>query len=184
MKATHNLGWLFCLAAIFIISCQKSDIQILPNQIKLENPGFEDSLKSWKIETAYRGAFGFSSSKDAVRRGNFGLNFYAAQSTHFPGAPQETPWNGKIYQTITGLTDGNYTFKIYADAVGNGMYLWASSGEHEVKKPIKSAISELNTLDFVVRGRTAMIGFICIDANGTATYAPYFHADDAELWTK
>ncbi len=155
-------------------------------QIAVINPGFEDSLKGWKIESSYVGIYGFQSSVDAVRTGKYGLNFYAAQASHYPGAPQETPWNGKIYQTISGLKDGTYTFKIYADAVGTGMYLWANGGSTDIKNKINSNVKgELNTLDFVVTGGIAKFGFICINANGNeAPLSPYFHADDAELWTK
>lgn len=187
MKLKNKFTWLLCIVFLSFVSCQKESAKVPAAQIALVNPGFEDGLTAWKIETAYTGGAGFTSSKDAVRSGNAGLNFYAAQSFHYAGAPQETPWNGKIYQTVSGLTDGNYTFKIYADAVGTGMYLWANGGEQEVKTPIKSAVKgELNTLDFTVKGGVARIGFICIDANGLQTqlYAPYFHADDAELWTR
>lgn len=152
-----------------------------PVNIIIQNPGFEDSLKFWKKETAYKGKNGFKASKDAVRSGKLGLNFYAAQPHHFTGAKQEAPWNGKIYQTVSGLQDGLYTFTIYADAVGNGMHLWADGGAGEVKALIKSDKSEINTLTFEVKGGVAKFGFICIDANGPQTYAPYFHADDAQL---
>jgi hypothetical protein len=40
----------------------------------------------------------------------------------------------------------------------------------------------VNSLDFVVFGGIAQIGFVCIGANGAAVYAPYFHADDVELF--
>jgi hypothetical protein len=152
-----------------------------PVQIQIINPGFEDSLTGWQIETDYLGRYGFSSNQKAARTGTFGLNFYAPQQGHFPGAPQETPWNGKIFQTITGLEDGTYTFRVYADAVGEGMYLWANGGEGDVTIKINSDTNELNTLDFVVTGGVAQIGFICIDADGTENLAPYFHADDVEL---
>lgn len=152
-----------------------------PVSIAIQNAGFEDSLRFWKKETAYKGKNGFRASKDAVRTGKLGLNFYAAQPHHFAGAKEETPWNGKIYQTVNGLEDGRYTFKIYADAVGHGMYLWADGGAGEAKVLIKSDKSEINTLDFEVKGGVAKFGFICINANGPQTYAPYFHADDAEL---
>lgn len=155
-----------------------------PTAIAIQNPGFEDSLKSWIKETAYKGKNGFQASKDAVRSGKLGLNFYAAQPGHFTGAKQETPWNGRLYQTVSGLTDGMYTFKIYADAVGNGMYLWADGGAGEVKALIKSDKNESNTLDFEVKGGVAKFGFICINADGPQKYAPYFHADDAELLKK
>lgn len=179
-------GFLFCLIILLfsITSCQKTVEDVVPVSIDLVNPGFEDSLKGWKVETAYTGIYGFQASVDAVRKGKFGLNFYAAQSSHYAGAPQETPWNGKISQTITGLKDGNYTFKAYADAVGTGMYLWANGGRGEVKVKIKSNTNELNTIDFVVTGGVGQVGFICVDANGTDPFAPYFHADDVELWTK
>ena len=155
-----------------------------PVAITIKNPSFEDSLHYWTRETAYRGKYGFRVDTSIAITGRLGLNFYAAQSTHWVGAPQETPWNGKLYQTKTGLKDGIYTFKIYADAVGDGMYLWADGGAGEAKVLIKSDVSELNTLDFEVKGGVAKFGFICINAGGTQQYAPYFHADDAELWRK
>ena len=180
----------FYLSALFILetSCQKSTTapESKPVQVALANNGFESQLDNWKVETDYKGPYGFSADTAARRSGGFGLNFYAAQATHWAGAPQETPWNGSIYQTVSGLKDGTYTFKAYADAVGDGMYLWAQ-GDPEVpgsKVKIKSETSELNSVDFVVKGGTAKIGFICVDAGGTAVFAPYFHADDLELWTK
>lgn len=178
-----------CIAFLMLLtitSCQKGSDTPVAAQITVVNPGFEDSLKSWKVETAYVGIYGFKASIDAVRTGKLGLNFYAAQTWHYAGAPQETPWNGKIYQTITGLADGIYTFKVHVDGVGTGLYLWANGGGGDVKVAIKGKTNELNTLDFTVAGGTAKFGFTCIDANGTDTtpFAPYFHADDVELWTK
>lgn len=155
-----------------------------PVLITIKNAGFEDSLAYWKTETAYRGRNGFKASADAVRTGNLGLNFYASQPDHFQYAKQETPWNGKIYQTRKGLKDGIYIFKVYADAVGNGMYLWADGGAGEANVLIKSDINEINTLEFEVKGGIAKFGFICIDAGGSQHYAPYFHADDVELLRK
>ena len=180
------------LSAFLILatSCQKSnntpDTTPVPVQVAIVNNGFESNLSNWKIETDYTGAFGFKADTGAKRSGSFGLDFYAAQPAHWTGAPQETPWNGSIYQTVSGLKDGTYTFKAYADAVGDGMYLWAQ-GDPEVpgsKVKIKSEVNELNTMDFVVKGGIAKIGFICVNAGGAASFAPYFHADDLELWTK
>ncbi len=174
-----KLSTLFISFLIYLTACQKSSSLPEPISIKISNPGFEDSLKGWTVETGYLGIYGFQASPDAKRTGKYGLNFYAAQSSHFPGAPQETPWNGKIYQIITGLKNGNYTFKVYADAAGTGMYLFANSNKQKIKSNIKG---ELNTLDFIVTGGTATIGFICIDADGNGeTFSPYFHADDVEL---
>ena len=178
---------LFIATTFLATSCQRSVQSPPATQITLVNPGFETRLTGWTVETTYTGRYGFSSDTGARRTGDYGLNFYAAQPGHFNGAPQETPWNGKIYQTVTGLADGNYTFKAYADVVGTGMYLWANGGPstQDVKVAIKSVNNELNTLDFVVKGGTAKIGFICIDATGDQTIlAPYFHADDVEFWTK
>ena len=208
MKLNRTFIAFFCLS-VFFVACQKEasldtgkqpqppapidtttqttplpdTTQTLPEPVSIiiQNPGFESGLKFWKKETAYTGRYGFTASKDAVRTGSLGLNFYASQKTHWVGAPQETPWNGKIYQTVQGLEDGRYTFQVYADAVGSGMYLWADGGNGEVKVLINSESNELNTLDFEVKGGVAMFGFICIDANGPEKYAPYFHADDAEL---
>lgn len=182
----HRFSQLICFSfLIFFSACQK-EIHFDKQEVVvgLVNPGFENGLTGWQIETDYRGQYGFSSSEDAVRNGKYGLNFYASQSDHFVDAPQETPWNGLIYQTITGLKDGNYTFKAYADAVGEGMYLWASSADQVFKVPIKSDKNEVNTLDFVVKGGTAKVGFICINADGDEYLAPYFHADDVELWSR
>ena len=186
-----KLKSLIIVLSVFIFSsCQKEISQegfIDANGTKLisiQNPGFELGLSNWTMITEYTGKYGFKASVDAVRTGNLGLNFYAAQSTHWEGAPQETPWNGLIYQNITGLQDGTYIFKAYADAVCSGMYVWADGGNGEIKQPIKSETNELNNLVFEVKGGIAKIGFICIDASGPEEYAPYFHADDVELWKK
>lgn len=187
MKKLFSFSIFIVFVAFVAISCQKGVDPPPPEQITLVNPSFENNLTGWTVETAYTGRYGFSADKNAARTGNLGLNFYASQPGHFPGALQETPWNGKVYQLVTGLKDGNYTFKTYADVVGTGMYLWANGGPEtqDAKVAIKSANTELNTLDFVVKGGTAKIGFICIDATGDPTkLAPYFHADDCELWTK
>jgi len=153
--------------------------------ISLKNSGFEDSLKSWKIKTSYKGKNGFKARGYAARTGLLGLSFYASQKQHYRGAKQETPWNGKIYQTVKGLKDGQYSYRIYAGAVGNGMYLWADGGAGEAKTLIHSSDpNELNVLDFEVRGGVAKIGFICIDADGPQRFAPYFQADDVELLKK
>ena len=175
----------FLFVVLFATSCQKEiNAEFDPIQITLVNPGFEDSLSGWQIETDYNGFYGFSALDLVVRSGKLGLNFYASQPHHFPGAGQETPWNGKIYQTITDLKDGHYSFTAFADAVGDGMYLWAHGGDQEVTLQIKSQIIELNKLDFTVHGGEAKVGFICIDAKGDEHLAPYFHADDLELWKK
>ena len=181
----YTTTFCFLFFGLFATSCQKEiTAEMDPVQIVLVNPGFEDSLNGWKIETDYAGSYGFTALDLVVRSGKLALNFYVSQPHHFPGAGQETPWNGKIYQTITGLKDGHYSFKAFADAVGEGMYLWAHGGDQEVKALIKSSVTELNTLDFVVQGGEAKIGFICVDAKGEEQYAPYFHADDLELWKK
>jgi hypothetical protein len=183
-----NFLFFICAFLLFATSCQKNnnDPATTPTQIPIVNNGFENFLDNWIKDTAYKGAFGFTSDTSAKRTGSRGLNFYAAQSTHYVGAPQETPWNGSIYQTISGLKDGTYTFKAYADAVGDGMYLWAQGDPEQpgTKLKIKSETNELNTVDFVVKGGIAKVGFICVNAGGTSPYAPYFHADDVELWSK
>lgn len=186
MKILNPFRVFLCISciAIFMLSCQKEITESLSTPITIINPGFEDSLTGWTIQTDYRGAYGFSSNKDAAITGSYGLNFYASQLEHWAGAPQETPWNGKIYQTITGLKDGSYSYIVNADAVGKGMYLWANGGEQDVIIKIKSQVNELNVLDFVVVGGIAKIGFTCIDADGEETFAPYFHADNVQLWIK
>jgi hypothetical protein len=187
MKQTKFLSFI-CAILLCATACQKnnSNPATPPAQIPVVNSGFESKLDSWKIESDYKGVYGFTADTGARRSGLLGLNFYAAQSTHWVGAPQETPWNGTIYQIVSGLKDGSYTFKAYADAVGDGMFLWAQGDPEQpgVKVKIKSDQNELNSVDFVVKGGIAKIGFICVNAGGTATYAPYFHADDIELWTK
>ena len=188
-----KLEYLFLVLSVFttlgLSSCQKEleGPDTPPEPITLINPGFESKLTGWTIETNYTGGYGFYTDTIARTTGAYGLNFYAAQPEHFPGAFQETPWNGKIYQTVTGLPDGAYTFRVFADVVGTGMYLWANGGPQttDAKVPIKSIDNELNTLDFIVIGGTAKIGFICINATGDPSLlAPYFHADNAELWPK
>lgn len=180
---TSRILCISCIA-VLMLSCQKEVTESLYASINVVNPGFEDSLTGWTIQTDYTGIYGFSSNKDAATTGTYGLNFYAAQQEHWAGAPQETPWNGKIYQTITGLKDGSYSYMVNADAVGKGMYLWANGGEQDVIVKIKSEVNELNVLDFVVVGGTAKIGFACINADGEAMFAPYFHADNVQVWNK
>jgi hypothetical protein len=152
-----------------------------PVEITIKNPGFEDSLYYWRKETTYKGRNGFKVSGAAARSGNLGMSFYASQPHHAGGAKEETPWNGKIVQTVKGLKDGRYRFQIYARAVGNGMYLWADGGGGEAKALIKSDVTELNTLEFDVKGGVAKFGFNCINANGPQPSAPNFQADDAAL---
>jgi hypothetical protein len=167
---------------IFLFGACQKEVNFPPGnaeQVTIVNPGFEESLKGWTIE-ADPSWYGFSADTGARVTGLYGLNFYVAQSHHFAGAPQETPWNGKITQTVTELKNGMYTFKAHADAVGSGMFLTANG----VQVKIKSDINEVNTVDFEVKDGTATIGFICVNANGPELYAPYFHADDVELWTK
>ncbi len=188
MKFPLNTTLLYvCLFFVtaFSVSCQKgNDTPKYTTFTKIphDNMDFEQKLVGWQIETAYTGFYGFSADTGALRSGKYGLNFFAPQAGEWAGSPQETPWNGKIYATFTNLKDGNYTFKIYADAVGDGMFLWVNGGTEATAK-IKSDNNELNTLDFTVKGGTAKVGFACINANGNkALFAPYFHADDAELW--
>ena len=186
-KSGLRLPTIVLFLAIFCFSCQKEiqfeKVDELQNStpIELVNPGFEQWLYGWQIATDYRGRFGFTIESLAERTGQFHLNFYVTQPSHYPTAFQETPWDGKFYQTVTKLEDGRYTFRAYADAVGHGMYLWASSGGREFKTPIKSSNVELNSLDFEVKGGEAKVGFICIGAGGDQPLAPYFHADDCEL---
>jgi len=186
MKNLYTFRVFLCMSclAMLSLSCQKEITELLSTPITIVNPGFEDGLTGWTIQTDYRGVYGFSSNKDAAITGSYGLNFYASQLEHWPGAPQETPWNGKIYQTITGLKNGSYSYMVNADAVGKGMYLWANGGEQDAIVKIKSHVNELNVLDFVVVGGIAKIGFTCIDADGEEMFAPYFHADNVQLWIK
>lgn len=186
MKTLNNFRLCLCMICIAMLSfsCQKEITEVLSTPITVVNPGFEDGLTGWTIQTDYTGVYGFSSNKDAAITGSFGLNFYASQLEHWQGAPQETPWNGKIYQTITGLKDGTYSYMVNADAVGKGMYLWANGGEQDAIVKIKSPVNELHVLDFVVVGGIAKIGFTCIDADGDEVFAPYFHADNVQLWIK
>ncbi|MEO6930152.1 MAG: hypothetical protein ABI151_00915, partial [Chitinophagaceae bacterium] len=98
--------------------------------------------------------------------------------------PQETPWNGRIYQTVTGLKNGNYKMKLYGLAQGTGMYIYANGNGTEVKVKFRTDQIEFYEVDFTVTGGTAKIGFVCIDAGGTQPYAPYFFVDEIELWTR
>lgn len=207
MKHNRLCFSLLTLAAFFIVACQKeisSETGALPRVpvtdtvqssqpappppvtvIDIKNASFEDSLHSWKRVTTYKGNNGFKARGYAAHTGKLGLSFYAAQPQHYNGAKQETPWNGQIYQTVKGLKDGHYSFRIYAGAVGNGMYLWADGGAGEAKVLIHSDdVNELNVLDFDVKGGVAKFGFICINAGGPQRFAPYFQADDAELVKK
>ena len=206
MKQYRIVLVLLCLTVIFTTACEKevsAEFGKLPPisapdtahntpappppmvSITIKNASFEDSLHSWKKETTYKGNNGFKARGYAARTGKLGLSFYASQRQHYNGAKQETPWNGKFYQTVKGLKDGQYRFQIYAGAVGEGMYLWADGGAGEAKVLIHSAdFTELNTLDFEVKGGVAKFGFACINADGAERFAPYFQADDAALLKK
>jgi hypothetical protein len=188
------------LVSIFSISCNKgvskpSEVVKPANQITLINPGFEDSTTGWAIQndSAYTNGdikWGITVQKD--RYGSRYLNFYAPQNYHKDStkpdwvAPNWTPWNGGAYQTVSNLKDGNYTLKCKAAAVGYGMFLWADGGEKADSVAFKSSVYETKILEFIVKGGTAKIGFRCSNADGTqpALLAPWFNADDVELWTE
>jgi hypothetical protein len=105
------------------------------------NPSFEDGLNGWTVETDYIGRFGFSASPDA-KGAVTGTELLCFAVVAFPGCTPGTPWDGKIYQTIAGLKDGVYTFRVHADAVGSGMYLWANGGKQEEKVRIRSTLAK------------------------------------------
>ena len=187
------------LVSIFCTSCSKgvskpSDSD-LGTQITLVNPGFEDSTTGWTIENdpKYQSEdekFGITVRKE--NNGNRYLNFYAPQEYHDDPnrpdwtPPNWTPWNGGAFQTVSNLKDGNYTLKCQAAALGYGMFLWADGGAGADSVAIKSSTQETNTLEFIVKGGTAKIGFRCSNADGKAPdpLAPWFNVDDVELWTK
>ena len=172
-------------------ACQKKvdeqtpDLPTEPAKITIANPGFESGLTGWTIETAYKGEFGFKSDSTAKLYGKYGLSFYAAQPNHWPGNPQETPWNGRIYQTVTGLKKGTYTVKLVGLAMGTGMYAYANGGGSDVKVAFRSDVWENYefAIDVTATG-TVKFGVLCIDAGGPQMWAPYINADDFELWTK
>src|ERR1043165_9825896 len=178
-------AFLCCIAALSLIACQRKieeqepDVPRVPEKIGLVNPGFESSLATgWKIETAYTGQFGFKQDTSAKIVGNYGLSFYAAQPSHWPGNPQETPWNGKIYQTVTGLRKGTYTVKAYGLALGTGMYFYANGGGSDVKTTFRTDQIEAYQFDIDVTAAGILkFGLTCIDAGGPQMWAPYFHAD-------
>jgi hypothetical protein len=186
----HTL--LYCLILISLIACQKKvdeqppDVPTVPTKVTLSNPGFESNLSTgWKIETAYTGMYGFKQDTAAKIAGNYGLSFYAAQPNHWPGNPQETPWNGKIYQTVNGLKKGTYTIKLLGLALGTGMFIYANGGGSDVKISFRTDQIEAYQFDVdVTAAGTLNFGCICINAGGAQMWAPYFHADEFELWTK
>lgn len=180
-----------CLIALSFAACQKKIdepapvVPVVPEKITITNPGFESGLTGWKIETAYTGIYGFHQDSAAKFGGSYGLSFYAAQPYHYPGNPQETPWNGRIYQTVTGLKNGNYKLKLLGLAQGTGMYVYANGASAaDTKLAFRTDQVERYELDFTVTGGTAKFGFVCIDAGGTQPFAPYFFVDEVELWTR
>jgi hypothetical protein len=162
MKSTKAIASLFLILTLFS-SCQK-EVSQQSGSGQLMNPSFESSLDGWQVESQG----GFTASSVAAQSGQLGLQFTA---------PSEA-WNGKIYQTIQNLPDGNYSFTVYAKAAGSGMYLWADGGSGAVTTPIQPAYLDsvyslpLNTLNFAVTGGVAKVGFICIEASSDINQQP------------
>ena len=183
---------LFCLVILSLVGCQKKVDEVpkpepptVPVKINLTNPGFESPLSSgWTIETTYKGQYGFRQDTAAKLQGSYGLSFYAAQPNHYPGNPQETPWNGRIYQSLQNLKNGKYIFTVYGAAIGNGMYVYANGGKDDYKLAFRTDQVERYQLEFEVTNGTAKVGLLCIDAGGPQMYAPFFRVDELELWTK
>jgi hypothetical protein len=154
-----------CLILTLVSSCDKdSDQPKTPDQLK--NAGFENSLDGWQFENQG----GFTTSSVAAKSGQLGLQFSAPAAS--------TPWNGKIYQTLQNLPNGDYTFSAYGKALGSGMFLWADNGSEVVTTPIQKAFPDsvyslpLNTVSFKVTGGTAKVGFICINASPDTAQQP------------
>ena len=154
---------LFCLVILSLVGCQKKVDEVpkpepptVPVKINLTNPGFESPLSSgWTIETTYKGQYGFRQDTAAKLQGSYGLSFYAAQPNHYPGNPQETPWNGRIYQSLQNLKNGKYIFTVYGAAIGNGMYVYANGGKDDYKLAFRTDQVERYQLEFEVTNGTA-----------------------------
>lgn len=145
-----------CISLMAFASCQKDTNE--PNPVsagELTNGGFESYLDGWSIENRQS----FSASSQAAKTGKAGLYFVSAT----------TPTDAKIYQTVNNLADGDYTFSVYAEGSGSGMYLWADGGNGEIKVPIPQAMDTahampLSKIDFTVKGGVAKFGFISMAA--------------------
>ncbi len=171
----------YILIILLAFSCQKELTQQLKG-ISLNNPGFEDGFSGWTRETKYTGPNGWKIDSSAVASGKVSLKFFARQPYHIAFETlQETPWNGIIYQTVTGLTNGTYTFKCQGLAGGTGMYVFANDKTVELARPDWFTIY---TVTFEVTDGTAKVGFKCTDAGGTTQWAPYYFVDDCGLIKK
>ncbi len=164
-----------CLVLTLHSSCNKdSDQPKTPDQ--LQNADFENSLDGWQFENQG----GFTTSSIAAKSGQFGLKFSASA----------TPWNGKAYQTLQNLPNGDYTLSAYGKALGSGMFLWADGGSEVVTAAFQKAYPDsayslpLNTLNFKVTSGVAKIGFICINASPDTAQQPTttLEAESADLY--
>lgn len=146
-----------CISLMAFASCQKNTDS--PNPVtagELTNGGFESYLDGWNMENRQS----FSASSQAAKSGKAGLYFVSATM----------PADAKIFQTVNNLADGEYTFSVYAEGAGSGMYLWADGGNGEIKVPIPQAkdtahAMPLSKIDFTVKGGVAKFGFISIAAD-------------------
>lgn len=162
----------------------------VPEIITIANPGFEldpkDSyvITGWNpVKVSYPGSPGWGGFfiSEKPHTGTRALEFWTPAN---PANTHDLAYVGSVTQTISGLEDGKYTFKIWINGQGmQNMFLSANGGEADVKKAVNetAGFTQLS-LDFNVVGGVAKIG-VLMDRPQDLLVAPRaFLADDAELW--
>lgn len=165
-----------------------------PEMITIANPSFEldpkDSyvVTGWDpVKVSYPGSPGWGGFFIAERpkTGTRGLLFWTPSTDPGNGHKYELAYVGSVTQTITGLEDGKYTFKVWINSQDmEGMFLIANGGSADVKKAVgnNNGYTQLS-VDFNVVGGKAKIGFLMDRPNDIGdNWSPNFEADDAELW--
>jgi PKD repeat protein len=166
----------------------------VPEMITIANPSFEldpkDSyvVTGWDpVKESYPGSPGWGGFFIAERpkTGTRGLLFWTPSVDPGNGHKFELAYVGSVTQTITGLEDGHYTFKVWINSTDmEGMFLIANGGGADVKKAVgtNNGYTQLS-VDFEVVGGKAKIGFLMDRPNDIGdNWSPNFEADDAELW--
>ena len=166
----------------------------VPEMVPIANPSFEldpkDSyvITGWDpVKESYPGSPGWGGFfiAEQPKTGTRGLLFWTPSADAGNGHTFELAYVGSVTQTITGLEDGKYTFKVWINSNDmEGMSLIANGGGADVKKAVgnNNGYTQLS-VDFNVVGGKAKIGFLMDRPNDTGdNWSPNFEADDAELW--
>jgi arabinogalactan endo-1,4-beta-galactosidase len=105
----------------------KAHLEIKPENF-VKNPGFENNDRSmWKVsyDNGSAAHTDYQQKASDAKSGNYSLHFYSGTGVNF-----------RVEQTITGLKPGYYNLSMFlqgGDAAGSDMYLYAKTGETQLK---------------------------------------------------